>query len=183
MAQYDRSKIYKIVCNITGEIYVGSTTEPSLARRLAGHKSSYNFYLKGKKKYITSIEILKNGNYFIELICNASCNSRDELNAIEGKYIRELNCINKNIAGRTDKQYREENTEKIKKYRENNTEKIKQYYIDNLDKLKEQKKIYQKENSDKLKQKIICLCGGKHSYSNISIHCKTKKHLNFLKML
>ena len=143
---YDRGKIYKIVCNLTGNIYVGSTTEPSLARRLAGHKSSYNSYLKGKKNYISSIEILKNGNYFIELICNASCNSRDELSAIEGNYIRELNCINKNIAGRSKKEYN-------KKYREEHAAESKKYRIDNEDKLKEQKKEYYKINCNKIKEK------------------------------
>ena len=179
---YDRGKIYKIVCNITGEIYVGSTTEPSLARRLAGHKTNYNYYLKGKKNYITSIEIIKNGNYFIELISNAFCNSRDELRAIEGKYIRELNCINKRIAGRSQTQYYLDNSDKIKKYQEDNSEKIKKckkkYYKDNLDNSKQ----YYKDNSDKLKQKIICECGGKHTYGHKSAHCKTKKHLNYLKI-
>ena len=151
---YERAKIYKIVCNITGKVYVGATTEPTLARRLVGHKNHYNRYLKGKTRYITSIEILKNENYYIELICNIPCNTKDELNAIEGKYIRELNCVNKFIPDRTKKEYRNVNADKIKKYRE--------------------------DNSDKRKQKINCECGGKFTHQHKSDHLKTKKHQQFL---
>jgi len=100
--KYQDGKIYKIICRETGKIYVGSTIK-SLKRRLSCHKSSYNSYLNDKYHYITSFEILKNGNYFIELICNASCTSKDELNSVEGEYIRELKCVNRCIAGRTNK--------------------------------------------------------------------------------
>ena len=187
---YDRGKIYKITCNVTGKIYVGSTTEPSLARRLVGHKSSYNSYLKGKKNYITSIEIIKNGNYFIELICNAYCNSKDELNAIEGEYIRKIKCVNKYVAGRSQTQYYLDNSDKIKeqvkKYQNENEDTIKvrknQYYKDNEDKIKNKSKKYQEVNADKLKQKINCECGGKHTYSHKSNHLKSLKHQKYLNL-
>ena len=126
---YDRGKIYKITCNVTGKIYVGSTTEPSLARRLTGHKTSYNYYLTGKRGYVSSFEILKNENYFIELICNASCNSRDELSAFEGKYIRELKCVNRCVPGRSQTQYYLDNLDKIKQYYKDNEDKIKNKHI------------------------------------------------------
>jgi len=158
MAQYDRSKIYKIVCNITGKIYVGSTTEPLLSRRLAGHRSHYNSYLKGKSSYITSIEILKNENYYMELICNAACNSKDELNAIEGKYIREIDCVNKVVPDRTQKQYREEHAVELKK----------------------SDKKYREKNAEKIKQKHNCECGGKFTHNNKSEHLKSKKHQKYL---
>jgi hypothetical protein len=41
MPNYKDGKIYSIVCNITDECYIGSTTKPTLARRLAGHVISY----------------------------------------------------------------------------------------------------------------------------------------------
>ena len=172
---YDRSKLYKIVCNVTGKIYVGSTTEPSLASRLTGHKSHYKYYLTGKRDYITSFEILKNGNYYIELICNAACTSKDELNAIEGYHIRNLDCVNRCVPGRTQKQYNDDHAVEIKKYKKNYSEvhavKIKQYINQ-----------YTKDNADKLKQKINCECGGKHTYANISTHLKSIKHQNYLKI-
>ena len=41
---------------------------------------------------------------------------------------------------------------------------------------------YANDNADKLKQKINCECGGKHTYANISIHLKSIKHQKYLKI-
>ena len=46
MPNYQDGKIYKIVFNITDECYIGSTCEPTVARRLAGHVKSYIEYGK-----------------------------------------------------------------------------------------------------------------------------------------
>ena len=40
--RYQKSKIYKIVDNTNNNIYIGSTCEPILSRRLAKHVSNYN---------------------------------------------------------------------------------------------------------------------------------------------
>ena len=48
MPDYNLAKIYKIVCNITGQQYIGSTCEPALARRLAGHVRSFKQFKNGK---------------------------------------------------------------------------------------------------------------------------------------
>ena len=68
MTDYSRGKIYKIVDNTNNNVYVGSTCEPTLARRLAKHVGSYRNYLKYKYHFITSIKILENENYDIVLI-------------------------------------------------------------------------------------------------------------------
>eukprot|EP01041_Mallomonas_annulata_P014107 gene14107-30022_t len=49
MPDYSLGKIYKIVCNVTGEIYVGSTTEKTLARRLTSHVTAFKRFNDGKK--------------------------------------------------------------------------------------------------------------------------------------
>ena len=59
-------KIYKIIDNTNGNIYIGSTVQP-LSKRLVGHRSSYNQYIKGKK-YVKSCDIIKNNNYNISYI-------------------------------------------------------------------------------------------------------------------
>lgn len=87
MIKYDLGKIYKIVCNITGEIYIGSTIQ-TLALRLATHKHYNNT--------CTSKQIIERGDYSIELIENYPCNNRDELHARERYYIDTLTCINNN---------------------------------------------------------------------------------------
>ena len=50
MPNYQNGKIYKIVCNITGLVYIGSTIE-NLTERLWGHVYHYNSYLDGKRRY------------------------------------------------------------------------------------------------------------------------------------
>ncbi|RZJ99361.1 MAG: hypothetical protein EOO43_26640 [Flavobacterium sp.] len=64
MVNYADGKIYKIIDNTNGNIYIGSTAEPTLARRLAKHKSDYKRYLEGKSRYVTSsFGILDNEDY------------------------------------------------------------------------------------------------------------------------
>ena len=57
MVNYQLGKIYKLVDNTNGNIYIGSTCKPYLSSRLAAHKTDYNYYLNGKNNYITSFEI------------------------------------------------------------------------------------------------------------------------------
>jgi len=84
MNKYENGKIYKIVCNITNEIYIGSTIE-NLTRRLKRHMS---------KKDCLSKNIIERGDYKIELIRNYPCNNRIELLWEERRHIDNNNCIN-----------------------------------------------------------------------------------------
>jgi hypothetical protein len=56
--RYPKAKIYKIVCNITGVIFVGSTCK-KLCQRIAQHREYYKQYLKGKHNYVTLFKVLK----------------------------------------------------------------------------------------------------------------------------
>jgi hypothetical protein len=62
-------KIYKIVSESTGKIYVGST-KYTLQERLLRHVNGYRLWVYNdfKRNYCTSFEILKYGNYKIELV-------------------------------------------------------------------------------------------------------------------
>lgn len=111
---YSNAKIYKIVCRKTGLVYLGSTTNPYLSRRLGQHHSDYKRHLEGKTNYRTSFKIIEGGDFFIELIEIVECNSRDELNKRERYWIENTECVNKQIPTRTRKEYYEANIEKIK---------------------------------------------------------------------
>ena len=95
MVNYQQGKIYKIVAN--GLTYIGSTCEPTLARRLAQHKGSYKSWLRGNKKttYVTSFRVLYEDNPEITLIESYPCNCKDELIARERHYIESMECVNK----------------------------------------------------------------------------------------
>ena len=117
MPNYQLGKIYKIVDNTNGNIYIGSTSEPRLSRRLSKHVTNYKQYLNDNSHFVTSFKIIENGNYDIVLIENCPCNSKDELHKRERYYIETIKCINKVIPQRTNKQYREDNKDKINQQR------------------------------------------------------------------
>ena len=209
MLNYENSKIYKLISNETDLVYIGSTCNKLLCKRLGGHRNDYKNYLNGNYHYMTSFEIVKYGDCKIELNEEYCCENMEQLRKREGYYIRNIeNCVNKCIAGRTVKQYRieyqdyykeykknwyEENLdyckEKNRKYKEENLDKIKEnnkkYYDENLDKIKENKKKYYEKNSDCFKEKnritINCeICNCIITKCNLTRHEKSKKHLNNL---
>ena len=128
---YANTKIYKIVCNKTGKVYIGSTTKKYLSDRLAGHRRDYEAYLLKEKGFITSFYILENNDYEIVLIENFPCQDKNEKNARERNYIENIECVNKQHPGRSKAEWYEINKvkclEKMKDYREANSVKIKEY--------------------------------------------------------
>jgi hypothetical protein len=99
MTDYSQGKIYKIVCNETGMIYIGSTVQ-TLKNRLHRHKSNYKSSLDGKTDcQCASFAIIQFDNYYIELIEHYPCNSKTELEIREGYWQKQIECVNKIIAG------------------------------------------------------------------------------------
>ena len=115
MVNYLESKIYKIVGN--GLTYYGSTCEPTLAKRLTKHRNSFKGYKSGKTSYVTSFKIIETGIFDIILVENFPCNSKDELHARERHYIENNECVNKNIPGRSIKEYKENHRDKLRECR------------------------------------------------------------------
>jgi len=174
---YSQGKIYCVRSYKTDLIYVGSTCQP-LYKRLNEHKTSYNYYLKTgiSKEYSYKIYELDDKPY-IELIKNYPCSCLDELRKEEGQHIRAMDCVNKNVPGRTPKEYREDNKANIKEYQ-------KEYTKANKDKKKEKNKEYYKDNKENIKekknQKFICPCGGIITITNKARHELSNKHKNFI---
>ena len=93
-ADYSQGKIYKIVCNKTGLVYIGSTYR-SLEQRLKEHEYDCKRYLdKKSNNLISSIYVIFNNDYKIELIENHPCNHKKELETKEYYYISNLECVN-----------------------------------------------------------------------------------------
>ncbi len=89
MPDYNIGKNYEMECVMTAEIYIGSTCEPTLARRLAKHMGSYRSLKRSKGGKVASFDMIERGNYKIMLVENSFCNISDELTAREGYYIKE----------------------------------------------------------------------------------------------
>ena len=79
MVNYENGKIYKLVCNKTGLVYVGSTCQRLLCKRLSGHVDAFKRWKNGKYNYVTSFKIIENNDYYMELLEPVSCSSFDEL--------------------------------------------------------------------------------------------------------
>ena len=166
MPDYQKGKIYKLWSPQGNEIYIGSTTNP-LSKRLGQHKPDG----KCRSRYLFE-------NYDdvrIELIELYPCDSKIELNKKEGEHIRNNECLNRCIAGRTkkecskeyyennkdykkecNKKWRENNKEHIlekrKEWYENNKEQKKEYYENNAEQIKEYQKEYREKNAVKIKE-------------------------------
>ena len=157
--RYKRGMIYTIR-NIKDDamIYVGSTIN-NLSKRFDNHKKCCKYSKSGMKLY-SLIENNDWTDWYIELYEAYPCNNKKELNRREGEVIREIGTINKCIAGRTKKEWYEDNADKIKEnkkeYRQENIdiikEKRKKYYEKNSDIIKEKVKNYQKNNADIIKE-------------------------------
>tara|TARA_R100000951_G_scaffold100828_1_gene91752 strand:+ start:369 stop:806 length:438 start_codon:yes stop_codon:yes gene_type:complete len=97
MVNYQNGKIYKIVDNTNGSVYIGSTCEINLSRRLQKHKARYKYWLKhGKGNKFSSSNIIMNDDFKIELIETYPCNNIEELLKKEQFWIDKIDCINKN---------------------------------------------------------------------------------------
>ena len=169
--RYQKGKIYRITDIGYNKCYIGSTIE-LLSKRMGKHRSKYKSYLQGKYEFNTSFNIFEEyGVEFckIELIELYPCNSKAELEAREGYYIRSEDCVNTRIEGRTNKerhhdfkynhkQYKIDNHEHIRQtavaYYENNKEQMavkhKHYKIDNQEHIAEKQKDYYENNKESI---------------------------------
>ena len=192
MVKYENGKIYKIESNIGDMVYYGSTTKSYLSQRMDTHRASYKTWLKGKCSHVRVYDLFEAygiENCQIVLIESCPCESKDELTAREAHYIKTKDCVNKNIPGRTLKEWREANVEHLKKYKqeyhETNAEHIKEHLKEwreaNKEKSKEYNKKYREANKEKEKIKYNCECGSSCRIFEKARHERTKKHQDFLK--
>jgi hypothetical protein len=145
--RYKRGKIYTVRCRYDDSlIYVGSTIN-LLAKRMGSHRFN-------KKCSLYKQVDGDWNNWYIELYEEFPCNNKQLLEKREGEVIREIGTINNVIAGRTHKEYYQDNREKIaeksKEYYQNNREKIAEYYQNNREKLVEQSKERYQDNREKI---------------------------------
>jgi hypothetical protein len=183
---YNKGKVYKIVCRITGQIYIGSTCVELLSHRLREHTYACKAFLTGERKSNTSsYKIIVYGDYYIELIENYPCRSKDELTKRERAFYDSYDCINTNRPfvyedelkedmvryrekhrGKkaiTDAIYRENHKEETKrassewylKNRELVIERSKTHYEENKESISETRKTSYQKNKESIKQEYL----------------------------
>ena len=169
--KYQNGKIYKITDIGYNKCYIGSTIE-NIKQRIARHRHNYKEHLKGKFNNVSSFKLFEEfgvENCKIELVESYPCNNKDELEAREGYYIRNTECVNKLNPDRTK--------EDIVKYQ-------KEYRINNIDRLTSYNKQYREGHRDEISEKRSvlneCCCGVKFQLSNQARHFKSKHHQAYL---
>jgi hypothetical protein len=165
-----KGKIYALKSNQTNDIYIGSTID-RLCNRKAKHKNKYKRFLKNEYHFVTSFNIIKYDDCYIELLQEVNINDKKELYKIEGEWIKKTkNCINRCIAGRTRKEWGQDHKDKWRMYNQRrNKEETKKYHND-----------YYHKNKDIINKKILCSCGSYIIKSSKARHERTKKHISFL---
>jgi hypothetical protein len=183
--------IYYLKSPQTELIYIGSTIQ-KLSERLGDHRCNYKSWQDEKYHYVTSYEIVKFPDAYIELIEELEVEDEIALHKREGYYQRGMECVNKHIAGRTKQEWREDNKQHLVEYKNNwykenksdILEKRKIYRDEHKEELNEKSKIYQAEHKEEISEKrnvkCECECGFGYSLRNKSRHLKSKLHLDFI---
>jgi hypothetical protein len=179
-----------------------------LTERLSKHKSQLKSHKKGNAGRLTSFKILKYPDAYIELLERCPCDTIEELQQKEGEWIRNSDCVNRKVAGRTRTEYLDEKKEyfqqKSKEYYEANKEAKKayarKYGQENKEKIaikgKKYREKHKAEKSAKDKayrekpeikarlkannsKQIHCECGITYCHAATARHKRTERHQNY----
>jgi hypothetical protein len=168
-ANYNNSKIFILepkTQHPKEDIFYSSTTQ-SLFKRLSQYKKTH---LKKNTSYKWLFEKYGIDDIKIVLIKSFSCNTKEELQAGEAKYIRENDCINKQEIKQDTEQIKEikeeikQDKEQIKeskeenKHDDNKTKKLrdKEYYNKNKDAILKRRRDKRQANN-KQEEEILLL--------------------------
>lgn len=189
-----KAYIYTIRSHQTDQIYIGSTfQQPSM--RMCKHRANYKSWMNQKYHYVSSFEILKFPDNYVEILLEVEVQSKLELHRLEGEQIRKLDCVNKRIAGRTQQEYNKDNAVHIAEhnanYRQENAVHIythnAKYNKENAVKIADQQSKKYQKNAKKISEqnakKITCECGCIIATGNKVKHLKTQKHLTLMRTL
>lgn len=150
LSRYEKGKIYSIRSHQTDKYYIGSSCV-DLCKRLFVHRSNYKRYLKNEHHYVTSYEILKYDDHYIELIEDFPCKTKRELEKREGELQRQYknDIVNNNYAHRTPEQKAEYYKQYDNEHKEQKSDRHKNNYKKNKEKLLEYQKKYRETNKEK----------------------------------
>ena len=189
MADYSKGIIYTI--RTDDGLYVGSTCDfkerKNCHKRCIYNENSHHYNYKLYKNIRAN-----DGEYRIELYKSFPCENDIELRQEEERIRIELDAnLNMCRAYRSEEEREKQNKELTKLWRENNRDEInaynKEWYEKNRDKRNANKREWRKKNRDeinaRLREKITCECGCDSTRRGITIHRKSKKHLNLMKLL
>lgn len=177
MNRYQRGKIYKLY-NLSNheDFYVGSTCKSQLSMRLSQHR--YDATHNRTSLVYQHMKQVGIDNFIIELLESYPCNSKDELRAREGYYIRLLKpSLNQKVEDRSRLEHYQDNRASILQYQhqyyEKNKESVKRRIRERAQSIRPQ--IRAQQNA--VKQ---CACGISFTVSNKARHFRSPNHKNYV---
>ena len=167
--RYNNSKIYKLVDQVNGYFYIGSTCNP-LSKRLYNHKNVAK--IESERKVYKYFNQIGWENVKIVLVEEHYLENKEQLTREEDKviqiYLHDEKCLNSRHAStglskiEYDKKYRED-------HHEHCLQEGRKYYNDNKESINTQRK-----------EKMTCECGSSLRKADKAQHDKTDKHLTWL---
>jgi hypothetical protein len=154
MSKYQRGLLYKLVCNKTGLLYVGSTIQ-SLTERKSKHLHDLKRWRRDGKRGCSAYKVIEAGDFDIILLEEYPCDTKANLRLKEQDWIEQLTCVNRNRA--------------IDRSRDKEKEYHRQRRKDPV--FKESQRQY-----DANRPMITCGCGGQYRKGLSGKHERTRKH-------
>ena len=149
---------------------------------MASHRRDCKKCKNGEYHYCSVFDLFDEfgiENCKIELVEDFPCESKEELKAREGQHQKECECVNKLIAGRSQKEcYEDKKDERLKH--------MKEYRDKNKDnplfkEMKQQSQhIYYEKNREKLLEKMTCECGSQFIKWSLNRHLQSKLHQRYM---
>ena len=179
MPNYSNSIIYKLCCNDPAvlDIYVGSTT--SFRARKCAHKNTcHNENNKDYQYYLYQFIRANGGFSNWDMIQIERYDAKDKLDLLarERHYLELLGAtLNRNVPGRTMKEYYRDTKEERSVYE-------KQYYKEHKQKHNEYTKQHYKDE----KNIQVCICGSSYNYGKSHCrnrHYRTQRHQNHIQLI
>ena len=136
---YAAAKVYKIYSPTQPELgeYYGTTCQP-LSKRMAQHRSDHKYNRSSTK----AAAIVRAGDASIILVeACAGVTSKEELNAREAHWIRNNECVNRAVPGRTRAEYYAEHKEEI-------AAAVKAYCAEHKEEIAATRKAYRAEHKE-----------------------------------
>jgi hypothetical protein len=156
-----KMRVYLITDTNETMRYIGSTKQ-TLSQRMTVHRSNYRRWKQSKtQNYCASFQLFDEcgiENCQILMLYEMEGDSKDAIRIIEHRYIKEMDCVNKRGAYRSEEQLRNYQLIYQPKYRAENREKLKAY----------------------ARTRITCECGIEVSRGFLPTHRHTEKHRRFL---
>lgn len=169
--KYKKGKLYKLVNDEDGEVYVGATTRP-LSTRFRQHRNDSKRYTK--QHVYVHLNNIGWDKIHIVLIENFPCCSIYELKSRERYWIEQLKpTLNSVIPTRTHKESYSHRLQYNKEQVLAQRRKDRRLY---RERHREKYRALARENAKIRTAKIICKCGSVVSRGQMNAHCKTKLH-------